>query len=128
MQYSLSNPNTKEICIGDLDTGVKDRKEIPMFDCLCSITRSSQSTKECLECPVASGCAWCTGYNYDVFGTPNKRATFICPMHKARVLACYYYYNRLADKEKDYTDRFELYLSEEDIDYITQGKGIKRWE
>ena len=128
MQYSLSNPNTKEICIGDLDTGVKDRKEIPMFDCLCSITRSSQSPKECLECPVASGCAWCTGYNYDVFGTPNKRATFICPMHKARVLACYYYYNKLADKEKDYTDRFELYLSEEDIDYITQGKGIKRWE
>lgn len=127
MQYSLSNPNTKEICIGDLDNGVKDRKEIPMFDCLCSITRSSQSTKECMECPVAQGCAWCTGYNYDVFGTPNKRATFICPMHKARVLASYYYFNKLAEKEEDYTTDFKLYLPEEDINYITQGKGIKRW-
>lgn len=41
---------------------------------------------------------WCTAYNYQIFGTPNKRATFICPMHKARVLANEYYWH-LAGEE-----------------------------
>jgi len=38
------------------------------------------------------GCGWCSAYNYEVFGTPNKRATYICCMHKARVLANVYYW------------------------------------
>ena len=35
----------------------------------------------------------CSAYNYQVFGTANKRATFICEMHKARALANAYYWN-----------------------------------
>lgn len=61
---------------------------------LDAITRTSQSPAECLRCPVASGCGWCSGYNYECFGTPNRRATNICLAHKARVLAVCYYLNR----------------------------------
>ncbi|MEG2136087.1 MAG: hypothetical protein RR150_08365, partial [Clostridia bacterium] len=49
-------------------------------------------------CPIASGCGWCSAYNYEIYGTPNKRATFICPTHKARVLANGYYWNKLYRK------------------------------
>ena len=28
------------------------------------ITRKSQSTEECFNCPIAQGCAWCSAYNY----------------------------------------------------------------
>ena len=58
-----------------------------------NITRKSQSTEECFSCPIADGCAWCTAYNYQVFGTPDKRATFICGMHRARALANVYFWN-----------------------------------
>ena len=61
---------------------------------LDAITRESQSTKECFECPVAMGCGGCSGYNYECFGTPNHRSTNICLAHKGRVLASYYYANK----------------------------------
>jgi hypothetical protein len=59
------------------------------------ITRRSQSTDECFNCPIASGCGWCSAYNYELYGTPNKRATYICGMHKARSLANVYYWRRM---------------------------------
>lgn len=71
------------------------------------ITRRSQSTDECFYCPIARGCSWCTAYNYEVFGTINKRATFICPMHKARALANVYYWNKyyqLKESDKRFTN------------------------
>ena len=68
--------------------------EINNYNKLEQITRRSQSTDECYNCPIASGCSWCSAYNYEIYGTPNKRTTFICPMHKARVLANIYYWNK----------------------------------
>ena len=76
-------------------------------ECLQKITRRSQSTDECFYCPIARGCSWCTAYNYEVFGTINKRATFICPMHKARALANVYYWNKyyqLKESDKRFTN------------------------
>lgn len=61
---------------------------------LAAINRTSQSPQTCLECPVSAGCGWCSGWNYELYGTANKRATSICWAHKARVLACSYYFNR----------------------------------
>ena len=61
--------------------------------CLDKISRRSQSTDECFYCPIAEGCSWCSAYNYQEFGTADKRATYICEMHKARVLATNYYWN-----------------------------------
>lgn len=95
MGYSMSNSNRKPISCGNLKDGW-DLTNNAMQE-LRQITLSSQSTEECIKCKIGAGCAWCSGYNYDVFGTPNKRATFICKMHKVRVLANEYYYNRLAN-------------------------------
>lgn len=85
--------------IGTVDTGIGDtacRRDC--IACLNAVTRRSQSTDECFGCPIAAGCAWCSAYNYQVFGTPDKRATFICDMHKARALANVYYWNRVYQK------------------------------
>lgn len=81
--------------IGDLEHGIRREKaHCDRVDCLACITRRSQSTDECWECPIAMGCGWCSAYNYECFGTPNKRATYICCMHKARALANVYYWRR----------------------------------
>lgn len=60
---------------------------------LDAITMKSQSTEECIHCPVSSGCGWCSGLNYEMFGTANRRYTGICKVHKARVLAVCWYCN-----------------------------------
>ena len=91
---SSLNGHQEPYSVGDIDGLFITEEDQNKLKLLESITRQSQSTQECLECPIASGCAWCSGYNYEVFGTPNKRATFICIMHKARSLANSYYYNK----------------------------------
>jgi uncharacterized protein len=99
MRYSnLSlGSNREPMIVGHVDTGLAATDEQrAVIDMLEDITRQSQSTPECISCPIASGCAWCSAYNYEVYGTPDKRATFICPMHKARVLATAYYCNSSA--------------------------------
>lgn len=75
--------------IGTIKDGVCNHQRL---ECLSCITRRSQSTDECWHCPIASGCSWCSGYNYQVYGTPDHRATFTCDMHKATVLANAYYH------------------------------------
>jgi len=95
LPFSLKE-GLEPIVVGDVNNGVAilpEHKE--KMEELNLITRRSQSTDECFNCPIASGCAWCSAYNYEVFGTPNKRATFICVMHKARVLANNYLWNKL---------------------------------
>ena len=61
---------------------------------------TTQSKQECIDCEVASGCAWCQGENYDAADTHTvyQRATAICKMHKARVRANNYYWNKLFRK------------------------------
>ena len=81
--------------IGNVDEGIMNTKDsCDKVDCLSCITRSSQSTQECMDCPINALCAWCSGYNYQEFGTPNKRATYICDMHKARALGNVYFWNK----------------------------------
>lgn len=81
--------------IGNVKDGINIKQEHrDRINCLSCITRRSQSTDECFNCPIATGCGWCSAYNYEVYGTPNKRATYICCMHKARVLANVYYQRR----------------------------------
>ena len=86
--------------IGTVCDGLMNTPEhLERAKCLSCITRKSQSTDECFNCPIGSGCAWCTAYNYEVTGTPNQRVTYICIMHKARVLGTAYYYKRIAEKK-----------------------------
>ena len=108
MKSSLGDAQP-ELIAGNVDTGLDEE----LFDELKAITRRSQSTDECFYCPVARGCAWCSAYNYQVFGTVNKRATFICWMHKARSLANVYFWNKKYLKN-DIRKSFAMYLPEED--------------
>lgn len=69
------------------------------ISCMRCITRRSQSTDECYYCPIASGCAWCSAYNYQLYGTPDKRCTNICNIHKANALGTAYFFNTIYKKE-----------------------------
>ena len=95
LRYMESSVNNKvpAYVIGNITSGINvEKTHCDRVNCLGCITRHSQSTDECINCPIAMGCGWCSAYNYETFGTPNKRATYICCMHKARVLANVYYW------------------------------------
>lgn len=98
MSFTFANKDRRPIVIGDVYKGIDDVEESEDIKCLYCITRRSQSTEECFNCPIASGCAWCSAFNYDCFGTPDKRTTYHCEMHKARVMANIYYWNQLYRK------------------------------
>lgn len=93
-QYSLRNK--KAWIIGNVKDGIDKNKLRPFL----TLDRCTQSSQECIDCEVASGCAWCQGENYDAADTPTiyQRATAICKMHKARVRANNYYWNKLYRK------------------------------
>lgn len=111
MQHSLHSQ--KEQPIGNLEHGM-DGDENPFLKELKEITYSSQSPQKCIDCKVSLGCAWCSGYNYDCFGTPNMRATFNCEMHKTKILANYYYWNKLY-KKLNIDKSFPLNIDEDEI-------------
>ena len=93
MESSLGD-SQPPLIIGNVYDGLmKQQCHRDCVSCLNNITRRSQSTDQCFYCPIACGCAWCSGYNYQTFGTANKRATYICEMNKAKCLANVYYYN-----------------------------------
>lgn len=93
-QYSLRDK--KAWIIGNISDGIDKNKLRPFL----TLDRCTQSTQECINCEVAEGCAWCQGENYDAADTPTvyQRATAICKMHKARVRANNYYWNKLYRK------------------------------
>lgn len=108
--YSLRSK--KPIIIGNVNEGIDANKLRPFL----TLDRCTQSPQMCIDCEVASGCAWCQGENYDAADSPTiyQRATAICKMHKARVRANNYYWNKLYRKlelenrreefEKNYRD------------------------
>lgn len=93
-QYSLREK--KNWVIGNIEDGIDMNKVRPFL----LLNRTSQSTNECVNCEVASGCAWCQAENFDCADTYTiyQRSTAICKMHKARVLANNYYWNKLYRK------------------------------
>lgn len=82
--------------IGNVKEGIDSNRLRPFL----TLDRTTQSPQECIDCEVASGCAWCQGENYDAAQTHTvfQRATAICKMHKARVRANNYYWNKLFRK------------------------------
>jgi len=93
-KYSLRDK--KAWTIGNIEDGIDKNKLRPFL----VLDRTTQSPRECIDCEVASGCAWCQGENYDAADTNTiyQRATAICKMHKARVRANNYYWNKLYRK------------------------------
>ena len=92
--YSLRSK--KPIIIGNIYDGIDTDKLRPFL----ALDRLTQSPQKCIDCEVASGCAWCQGENYDAADTDTvyQRSTAICKMHKARVRANNYYWNKLYRK------------------------------
>ena len=93
-QFSLRSKTAR--IIGDVYNGIDKNKLRPFL----SLDRCTQSTQKCIDCEVAEGCAWCQGENYDTAETETifQRSTAICKMHKARVRANNYYWNKLYRK------------------------------
>ena len=93
-QYSLRSKPAW--IIGNVKDGINQNKLRPFL----TLDRTTQSTDECINCDVASGCAWCQGENFDAAQTHTifQRSTAICKMHKARVRANNYYWNKLFRK------------------------------
>ena len=92
---SVGKEKAEKMVLGDCFNGLYQTDEQKRIrDMLNAITMKSQSEQKCIECPVSVGCGWCSGYNYEITGTPNKRLTNVCLVHKARVLAACYYVNK----------------------------------
>lgn len=100
-KYSLRSKDA--LIIGNVHDGIDKNKLRPFL----TLDRCTQSKQECIDCEVASGCAWCQGENYDAADTPTiyQRSTAICKMHKARVRANNYYWNKLYRKLENEGER-----------------------
>ncbi len=98
-------------CVRFLGFSLQNRAALVLGNCFDGIDRNrlrsfltldmvSQSPAECIDCDVAMGCAWCQGANYDCADTATifQRATYLCKMHKARVRANNYFWNKLGRK------------------------------
>ena len=94
MESSIGQ-NQLPYIIGNVDDGIGYNQQTKDMITGLDVTYKSQSPQECIECPVSSECGWCSALNYQEFGTINKRTTYTCLMHKARVLANYYYQNKM---------------------------------
>lgn len=112
MPSSLGN-DVPPIVIGSVEGIYVTDEQKHIKEYMDGITRRSQSTDECWNCPIAAGCSWCSAWNYQETGSVNKRSTNICAMHKARSLANVYYWNkwyRLNNIDK----RFKMWLPKEE--------------
>lgn len=108
--YDYSLNHKKGYIIGNVDDGI-DMDKIRVFE---TVMYQYQSDKECLECPVAQGCGFCQGFNYDEADTETnfQRTKYICKMHKARVRANQYYFNKLYHKKNICRERPMKYKRE----------------
>lgn len=112
------NGHQPPLYVGSLQDGLYKKPEhAHILEEFKKITLVTQSTEECINCPIAEGCAWCSGYNYECFGTVNKRATYICIMHVARSLANYYFWKKFEQPIKLYTpmEKALKILTEEEL-------------
>lgn len=112
MEMSLGGDQPPMV-LGDVEGGILRKPEHrACYECLKKVDRRTQSSKECFDCPIAEGCSWCTAYNYQVSGTPDWRATYICPMHKARALANAWFWPRYRRQHGD-ARPYTLYVPDE---------------
>lgn len=116
--YSLNNH--EEWTVGDIENGIDMEKVRPFM----VTAEKYQSDEECCNCPIASGCAHCQGFNYDVAESATNfyRAKYICKMHKAQVRANEYYftqlYQRYGIERQNKPEKKQVYLLLAD-NYVT---------
>lgn len=112
MKSSLGGQQ-EPLVIGNVWDGIAT---VPKFkrnlELMQSISRRSQTTDKCFWCPISKGCAYCSAYNYQLFGTPDKRTTTTCGMHTAASLAAVYYWNKVMEKHND-SERYVMMAPKE---------------
>ena len=108
MPSSLGNERAPLI-IGDYNSLYTKPEHKKILDTFKLITRRSQVTDECWNCPVATGCSWCSAYQYQKYGTCDHHCMNICWMHRAKGLANVYYWNNYYMKH-NLSTRFPMYL------------------
>lgn len=91
LDFSLRNKRPR--ILGNIHEGIDPNRVRPFI----LLDLQTQSSDDCLNCEVARGCSWCQGENYDSAETSTiyERTTAVCRMHKARVRANNYYWNKL---------------------------------
>lgn len=111
LRYMESSLGTERepIVVGDTTGIYSTDKAKAIYEDMCKVTRQSQSTEECIDCPIATGCAFCSAWNYQETGSYNKRSTHTCWMHRAASLANVYYWNTYYLNHGS-NKRFPLYL------------------
>lgn len=100
MESSLNGENEPLILgniFDDLKRNELHEKNWKILKSIC--VENLYSDKDCQNCPIQSGCSWCSAYNYQHFKDINKKATYICDTHKARALGSLYFYKLCKDKE-----------------------------
>lgn len=112
MPSSLGN-DVPPIVIGSVEGIYVTDEQKHIKEYMDGITRRSQSTDECWNCPIAAGCSWCSAWNYQETGSVNKRSTNICAMHKARSLANVYYWNKWYE-QNGIDKKFKMWLPKEE--------------
>ena len=99
MESSL-NGEQEPLVIGDCFTGAYFKQEhVDIREWLSKMNRRTSCDDECFYCPIAKGCASCSAWNYQKYGTPDRKDKGICWMHRARSLANVYYWNRKYRRE-----------------------------
>lgn len=89
--------------MGNVRTGMVGRQDgSEILRIFGGITRRSQSNDICYDCPINSGCSWCSGLCYQTYGTADKRTMFICVQMIAEALANVYYWNKLILAKPEY--------------------------
>lgn len=96
MGCSLNKRNS--YVIGNIYEGL-DQNRLGAFQ---SMNKHSQSSQSCLDCQVASSCAWYQRFHNDeaTFDTIFNKAIYLCRMHKAGVRANEYYWAKLGSKNR----------------------------
>ena len=91
LDFSLRDKRPR--ILGNIHSGIDPNKVRPFI----TLDVASQSSEQCLTCDVAKGCSWCQGENYDSAQTDTiyERSIAVCKMHKARVRANNYSWNKL---------------------------------
>lgn len=128
MPTSVGN-GVQDLCIGHINKGIDERKTgSKVLELLDNMTRRSQLTDICFECPIGNQCPGCNALSHTVFGTPNKKATFSCIMQIAQFLSNVYYWNTLLLKHPDWNldvrknvlpDEWSLLVIDKDeLDYL----------
>lgn len=105
--YDFSLNNRKIKPIGNIYDGIYNDRLRPFY----ALNLISQSKEECIKCEVATGCAWCTGNNYDSAETSTiyQRATFNCMMHKANIRANKYFWDMYSKVTGEVSPREEYW-------------------